>query len=191
MEINTEKLSALKGFLRPIEGETLAKLASTIPQEQAIVEIGSYMGKSTCYLASGTTGAMVYAIDLWEKGNYQKRYKNPKTFLAFKKQISSMGVDSKITIIKGNSIEVAKTWDKPVGLLFIDGNHAYSYVKADYESWHKFVVPDGYIAFHDYNNPDYPTVVGVAQFVNEVIKPSDLYDFIGLYHSLYVIRRRH
>jgi len=83
MEINTEKLSALKGFLRPIEGETLAKLASIILSDQAIVEIGSYMGKSTCYLASGTTGAMVYAIDLWEKGNYQKRYKNPKTFLAF------------------------------------------------------------------------------------------------------------
>lgn len=185
------KLANLKGYLREIEGEKLMELASLVPESQAIVEIGSYKGKSTCYLASGSEGAMVYAIDLWDLGNNTAtRYRKPATYQTFKEQVSNMGLMQKITITKGNSIDVAKTWNKPIGLLFIDGNHQYEFVKADYESWHKFVVPGGYIAFHDYKNPDYPTVVGVGEFIDEVIKLSDLWHFIGLYHSLYVIRRK-
>ncbi len=184
------KLAGLKGYLRDIEGEKLMELASFIPKEQAIVEIGSYMGKSTCYLASGSNGSMVYAIDLWDLGDYKERYKKPETFKTFKKQISDMDLTQKITVIKGNSIEIAKTWDQPVGLLFIDANHEFEFVKADYEAWHNFVVPGGYIAFHDYKNPDYPSVVGASKFIDEVIKHSILWNFEGLYHSLYVMRRK-
>lgn len=185
-----DRLAKLRGYLREIEGDKLKELASIIPKEQTIVEIGSYMGKSTCYLASGSNGAMVYAIDLWDLGNYKERYKKPETFRAFTKQIADMGLTQKITVIKGNSIEVAGAWNKPIGLLFIDANHEFEFVKADYEAWHKFVVPGGYIAFHDYKNPDYPSVVGVGRFIDDVIKYSFLWDFEGLYHSLYVMRRK-
>lgn len=190
MSIDFDKLAGLKGYLRPVEGRKLAELASLVPTGQAIVEIGSYMGKSTCYLASGSKGVKVYAVDLWELGNYRARYKNPKAFLAFKKQVADMGLTKKIVAVKGNSVKVAATWDKPIGLLFIDANHQFEYVKADYEVWYKFVVPGGRIAFHDYKNPDYPTVVGVGYFIDQVIKSSSLWEFDGLYHSLYVVRRR-
>lgn len=185
------KLAKLKGYLRETEGIKLMELAFLVPKEQAIVETGSYMGKSTCYLATGSHGAMVYAVDLWDLGDdTAKRYRKPTTFQAFKRQVSNMGLTQKIKVIKGNSVEIAKTWKEPIGLLFIDGNHEYDSVKADYEAWHDLVVPGGHIAFHDYWNPDYPSVVGVGEFIDKVIKHSPLWDFEGMYHSLYIIRRK-
>lgn len=189
MSVDFEKLAELKGYLRPIEGEKLLELASFVSLEHAIVEIGSYKGKSTCYLASGSKGAMVYAVDLWDLGNGRGIYRKPQTFKAFKDQVSSMGLTQKITVIKGHSLDVAKTWDRPIGLLFIDGNHQYESVKADFEVWHKFIVPGGYVAFHDYKNPDYPSVIGVGEFIDDVIKTLDSWSSVGLYHSLYIIER--
>jgi cephalosporin hydroxylase len=37
----------------------------------------------------------------------------------------------------------------PVGLLFIDGDHAYEGVKRDWELYSPLVKPGGWIAFHD------------------------------------------
>jgi cephalosporin hydroxylase len=39
--------------------------------------------------------------------------------------------------------------DDPVDLLFIDGDHSYQGVKADYENYEKLVRPGGMIVFHD------------------------------------------
>jgi len=54
-----------------------------------------------------------------------------------------------ITFIKGYFDEVAKTWDKPIDILHIDGFHTYQAVKHDYETWSKFVKDDAIILFHD------------------------------------------
>jgi hypothetical protein len=63
--------------------------------------------------------------------------------------------------IEGNSRE-EKTIEKvrevlngeKVGFLFIDGDHRYEGVKADYENYKQFVSPNGIIAFHDINPHD-------------------------------------
>jgi len=57
------RLQDIKGGITEKEGECLKQLASTC--KYPIVEIGSYMGKSTCYLGLGCLNAKVYAIDLW------------------------------------------------------------------------------------------------------------------------------
>lgn len=55
--------------------------------------------------------------------------------------------DTRIKFIHGASLDVAKTWNKPIGVLFIDGNH--DKAGEDFEAWEKFVVPGGVILFHD------------------------------------------
>lgn len=55
--------------------------------------------------------------------------------------------------------------EKDVDFLFIDGDHSYSGVKADFQNYAQFVRPGGLIVFHD--------VIGlpeVAKFWNEVKK---------------------
>lgn len=55
-------------------------------------------------------------------------------------------------------------------LLFIDGNHTYEGVKADYELYKPFVRPGGYIAFHDIVDSAQHRSVGcfVAKLWNEL-----------------------
>src|SRR5262249_43965944 len=47
----------IAGFLAPIEGFALHQLAQSGPGRGNIVEIGSFMGLSTCWLASGSKAA--------------------------------------------------------------------------------------------------------------------------------------
>lgn len=44
-----------------------------------------------------------------------------------------------VTFIKGLFDDVAKTWDKKIDILHIDGDHAYESVKHDYETWSPFL----------------------------------------------------
>src|SRR5207253_648910 len=56
----------IEGFLHPQEGYALYHWAKNGPGQGAIVEIGSLMGRSTCWLASGTRNARrekVLAVD--------------------------------------------------------------------------------------------------------------------------------
>jgi predicted O-methyltransferase YrrM len=44
---------------------------------------------------------------------------------------------------------VAQRWDRPVDLVFIDGDHSEDGVRTDWEDWHGFVEPGGAVVFHD------------------------------------------
>ena len=63
-----DEIDAIEGWLGLGEGRRLAYLASTVPANQAIVELGSWKGKSTAYLAAGSKfghRASVFAVDHW------------------------------------------------------------------------------------------------------------------------------
>lgn len=65
---NEDELDQIEGWLSVAEGQRLAYLASMVPTSLAIVELGSWKGKSTAWLASGSKlghGAQVYAADHW------------------------------------------------------------------------------------------------------------------------------
>ena len=51
------------------------------------------------------------------------------------------------------SSEIAKTWNKPIHLLFIDGSHEYEDVLADFRNFYPHVIPGGIVAFHDVGRP--------------------------------------
>lgn len=57
---------------------------------------------------------------------------------------------TRIKFYNDSSLNVAKTWDKPINLLFIDGAHHGDAPYNDFKAWEKFVVKGGYILFHDY-----------------------------------------
>ena len=49
----------------------------------------------------------------------------------------------------GQSPTVAAHWATPLGLVFVDGGHAFEVALADYEGWSRFVAPGGLLVFHD------------------------------------------
>lgn len=161
-------LAELAGLISDVQGERLAQLAVEVPPDQAIVELGSYKGKSTAYLAS--SGHDVYAVDRWTLGGQhnpdteRRGYADPATFAAFHQQLDRAGVAERVTAIIADTGDVGRGWaGPPVGLLFIDADHDESAVRADLAAWEPHCV--GVIAFDDYGSR-WP---GVVKVVDELI----------------------
>ena len=125
------RLEALEGKLSCREGRRLADLAATVQVEHAIVELGSFKGKSACYLAVGSQDgfqAPVYAVDLWELHNWEE-YAAVEVFAKWRQQVSQMGVGQLVTPLRCDSALAGRLFALSVGLLFIDGNHRFEAVQ--------------------------------------------------------------
>lgn len=178
----SDRLSTVEGFLLDIQAFALMNLANEGPGCGAIVEIGSYKGRSTCALAMGSMSACrekVYAIDHFEgspehqKGEYcetREIVESGTTFHTFLRNIQQTGVASHVEPIQLPSAEAARQWSGPIRLLFIDGDHSYDASKLDFDSWSPFVVPGGVIVFHDVGHFE-----GVTRFYRELLKTSREY----------------
>jgi cephalosporin hydroxylase len=135
-----------------------------------IVEIGSFHGKSTVVLGLVAKAVgphvKVYSIDPHE-GELSKddpAVNVAPTYEAFTQNMASAGLTYTVVPVRKRSTDVE--WARPVSMLFIDALHDYDSVAQDFARFAPWVIPGGYIAFHDYGNPDFP---GVFSFVNEIV----------------------
>jgi predicted O-methyltransferase YrrM len=159
-------VESIEGWLFGEEIELLIELAAGVPCAQAVVEIGNYRGRSTVALALGArrgAGAQVYSIDPHAEftgprgGSF-----GPDDQAHLYANITRAGVGSTIKVVSLASLAVAASWSGPaVGLLFIDGDHRYQAVRADFEAWRPHLAPGAAVVFDDCDYPD------VARFVRE------------------------
>ena len=175
LSINRE-IEKVEGWLDDEEAELLIYAAHDVLRKQtgdtAVVEIGSYCGKATIALGSlinemGNTGAALYAVDLFdgEVGAADTLIeKKPPTFGKFMANINLAGLSDIVRPVVSKSYRLMD-WDIPVCFLLIDGLHDYTNVARDFYHFEKWIVPCGYIAFHDY--ADY--FPGVKTFVDELL----------------------
>src|SRR5918997_470957 len=105
------RLDELPGWLSYEEGETLYRLAERCTGRGAIVEIGSWRGKSTTCLGLGSkagNSTRVFAVDRHTDG----------TFPEWERNVEAAGIADVVTPIKGLSQELASGFDEPIELLF-------------------------------------------------------------------------
>ncbi|HKF50793.1 MAG TPA: class I SAM-dependent methyltransferase [Candidatus Acidoferrales bacterium] len=141
-------IASIEGWLTPNQEKWLFETAHSLPDRANIVEIGSFKGRSTCCLASGCrrTRKRVFAIDSFGKDGYFGHH----DFLEeFSQNMKRCHLAKYVHPIAGLSSEVAKTWAKPIHMLFIDGSHEYADVLADFEGFFPHVVTGGIVALHD------------------------------------------
>ena len=167
-------LVGLDGPITPEVGEALVRHAGAVPEGLAIVELGSYKGMSTCYLASATTNT-VYAVDAWDLPNNvtgRFGFARPDTFQAFKAQTAAY---PNIVAIKDYSTSAGYTWTHgPVGLLFVDADHSEKAVLADVTAWLAHLHPKGTVILDDWNTPRNPGVKRAAEKLVEVLGPYEV-----------------
>ena len=131
------------GWLTAHEGQFLQKAAFAQKyRDGAIVEIGSFRGKSTIWLA--LAGDRIWAIDP-HKGRVSGGRAAP-TLPTFLKNISRAGVRKLVIPVVKTSRDAARRWTKPIKLLFIDGLHDEAHAKEDYRLWSPHVVERGMVA---------------------------------------------
>lgn len=143
----------------------LYKLSTDTP---VIAEIGSYIGASACCFgaaASADKNTQIVCIDTWNNDAMSEG--NRDTWAEFKKNTSSF---SKLVVpVRGFSTDVVEQVRKIVpslDLLFIDGDHSYEGVKADWEAYKDFLRPGSIVVFHDYGWAE-----GVKRVVREDVLP--------------------
>lgn len=170
-------VSRVPGWLSPIEGRLLHSLAQRTPAHGCIVEIGSWQGKSTIWLAAGSgsgRGGRVVAIDP-HRGS-RLHAEGEDTELALRRNLESAGLSDQVEVVVTTSREAAEGWTRPISLLWIDGDHAYESVKEDFLLWEKHVLDGGIVALHDTLYWDGPARV-VSDFLHRLRRYSDL-DFV-------------
>ena len=125
-------MEKIPGWLTKHEGQFLEKAVQSLAhQKGAIVEIGSYCGKSTIWLAQ--CGEKVFAIDP-HKGDVSGGKTNP-TISVFLSNLKRAGVQANVSPIIKTSREAHEKWEKPIKFLFIDGLHDYQHALEDFSLW--------------------------------------------------------
>jgi predicted O-methyltransferase YrrM len=158
-----ERISRIPTHMTMEERVFLYKSAKELASGSVIAEIGSYLGASACFLASGRWNRIgkLYCIDTWENDAMSEGPR--KTFDAFLRNTS---VFKDIIALKGKSTDVAKLVVGPVDLLFIDGDHSYQAVIADLNAYLPKVKVGGLLVLHDWGWAE-----GVQRAVREIIVP--------------------
>jgi predicted O-methyltransferase YrrM len=141
------------GFTDPIELSLLYHL-TLAAETGAVVEIGSYLGRSTIVLASAArdTGRhSVAAVDphMGELGIQGEDLRDTRG--EFLRNIERAGVARNVRLLHTTSVEAARHWDGgSVSLLFVDGLHTREAVLDDVGSWAEFLAPTATVVFDDF-----------------------------------------
>lgn len=176
----------IKGWFSASEGELLYKLALSV--KGIIVEIGSYEGRSTLYLAKAkqvSGRGLVVAVDTFRGSSEHIKFGQIDTYESFISNMKRFGVMDVIDVRRGCSSDIAGDFNDSIGMLFIDGSHEYEHVKRDFEMWAPKVAHNGIIAFHDMIYWQGPKRV----FAKEIID-SRRYTVGGRSHSLMYAYKR-
>lgn len=191
-----KQFADIPGFLVDVEGYALLRLAAHGPGCGSVVELGSYLGRSTSFLAAGakeTGRGPVHAVDHF-KGSPEHQHgqqfaskvlENEGTLLhQFRANLRRVGLDDLVNVIVASTSEAAAQWSGPIRLLFIDSDHSYEAAANDFRLWSSFIVPGGIVCFHDIG-----VWPGVTRFYEEWLRQDSRYREIATIASLKVVER--
>jgi hypothetical protein len=156
----------VQGAISLAQANLLRKFAASV-SEGVIIEVGAYRGKSTAALSIGAKeghDAPIYAIDPHEEfeGPFSGLF-GPQDRREFYQTMLSVGGWENVRLVNLSSEVITPGWDKPVGMLWIDGDHSYEGVRRDFECWLPHLVPGAPVILDDTDRG------GPKQFVEELL----------------------
>ena len=133
-------------------------------------EIGVFRAGHACALLEDLDIKKIYLVDPYERyPEYEASVEisdNLKTARKeAKERLKQLNYSSKVVWMIKHSMEAVKEIeDGSLDFVYIDGNHAYEFVKQDIEHWSKKVKRGGLVGGHDYDDR-YGVIPAVDEFV--------------------------
>lgn len=176
-ELGLEDVTALPEMLARFEdvpgmvslprGLLLYLLAFAAGLEGDIVEIGSWQGRSTVFLAQACEDAgngVVHAID-WFRASPESEHLLPVSpgadaERAFRANVERAGLSHRVVVHPKRSEEARAEVEGPLRMLFVDGDHTHEGVTLDLE-YAELLAPGGILVLDDYGE-GFPGVVSAA-----------------------------
>jgi predicted O-methyltransferase YrrM len=136
------------------------RVVDSAPDDATFVEIGCWLGKSTCYLAQHIKASnkriRLFAVDTWKgSGNepdmlHAVAQAGGSVLDLFQKNMEAAGVLDQVNCLVSDSVSAAEQFGTATcDFVFIDADHSYEAVKADILAWAPKVKPGGILAGHD------------------------------------------
>ena len=165
-----EKFDSIKGFLDLNEGIALYEEVKRVSENNFCVEIGSYCGKSTCFIgqACKENKSKLITID-HHKGSeeqqlgelyfdaevYDEKLGRVNTLPLLEKNLAKFDLEEVVKPLVMDSISASKIVENNADLIFIDGSHTFESAESDYELWKNKIKKGGTLAIHDvYDSED-------------------------------------
>lgn len=167
----------VEGFFDSGDFEYYRKVVAQAQSGNHFVEVGSYKGRSSAYMAVeiALSGKNIRfdCVDTWEGSEEHQAGElfedadvvNNRLYDVFLKNMEP--VKDYYTPVRATSLEAAKLYeDNSLDMVFIDAAHDYENVLADIIAWSPKVKSDGIISGHDWHHP--PIKQAVAETLGEV-----------------------
>jgi MMP 1-O-methyltransferase len=151
----------IPGWTRGAEAAALARASYSCPEGATVVEIGSFLGRSTVLLAGARKlkgSGRVHCVDSFDASGDAFSVPVYRTLLsdlpltlrqAFDDNLRNAGLTDWVEVHEGRDEDVAKNWTTAIDLLFMDADHSYEAVRQTYDRWSPFLKPGGVIAIHN------------------------------------------
>jgi|TARA_R100001463_G_scaffold82261_1_gene136860 predicted O-methyltransferase YrrM len=140
--------------------ETYDVIVDRIDPNGKILEIGSFLGRSTHYLATSLYNAnkldvTIYCVDTFEGSSEHANIKLPKNFYnIFRDNLKFFIGRDMVIPIQGRSDNpdiLNKFEDEEIDFIMIDGAHEYDAVKDDIINWYPKLKSNGVMFGDDYS----------------------------------------
>lgn len=190
-ERDIKDLLRLEPWLQPLEGCVLHALAQSVHAlGKCVLEIGSLRGQSTSMLAMALRGvgsdSTLISID--------PHTEEPHNHAQVRLTLEQIGEQQRLVQFACSSNDAWPVLRPGVAsLVFVDGDHSYQQVAADFANYCHLVAPGGCILFHDYGygahngRPD--VVPDVRPAIDEHVLPTRGFRPLLLAHTLLALRK--
>jgi predicted O-methyltransferase YrrM len=157
-----------------------------------LVEIGVWHGVTTCRLRRAMAAdGVLYAVDPYPVGRLR---------FSIQQRIARRHVgretNGRVEWLRMTGAEAGRQYDLlgggPPDFIFIDGDHTYEGLRADWEAWNPRVLPGGVIALHDSRPTEGRPIhdAGSVRYTRGVIAHDPHYELVEAVETVSVFRRR-
>lgn len=152
------------------ETELLVSLAAG---RSTVVEVGVFEGATSARLAAVIDSAgRLFLVDPFERGTRPERLLG----LSYSHHIARRSVAlwrHRVCFVQATSLAAAEAHTETAELIFIDADHSYEAVQADFLAWSERLAPTGVLAFHDSRRcparPDLEAHTGPVRLLGEIL----------------------
>lgn len=147
----------IRGWMADLELRWLAERAA---EYRAIIEVGSYCGRSTKVLSMMTEG-VVFSVDNLRGEADVAHLKGKALDAEFRQNLAPEIKAGKLKIIRTPSPQAAQRFKRgSYDMVFIDGNHSMTAVTKDIRAWRHRLASGGLICGHDAPDPNVNRALG-------------------------------